>query len=105
MNNEIEIHHGSGNVFADIGLKDADELYAHAKIGIEVLNNLQHHGLKQHKIASLFDIKQSEVSQLLRGQFHRFSQERLLEFIKKLEQEDLLAINQPDHVHSILTVS
>ena len=33
MSDEIEIYHGSGNVFADIGLKDADELFVRAQIG------------------------------------------------------------------------
>ena len=33
MSDEIEIYHGSGNVFADIELKDADKLSVRAQIG------------------------------------------------------------------------
>jgi predicted XRE-type DNA-binding protein len=100
-NNEIEIYHGSGNVFADIGLKDADELFARAQIGIEVLKILQDRKLKQREIAELLDIRQSEVSHLMRAQFHRFSEGKLLGFLKKLDREVTLVISQPQERHGI----
>jgi hypothetical protein len=33
MTQQQEFYEGSGNVFADLGLKDSEELYARAKIG------------------------------------------------------------------------
>ncbi len=40
MNNskqkKVEFEEGSGNVFADLGLKDSDELYTRAKLGFHV---------------------------------------------------------------------
>jgi hypothetical protein len=41
MTKIIEIQGGSGNIFADIGLKNADELYARPYIAIEVLRILE----------------------------------------------------------------
>ena len=99
--NEIEIYHGSGNVFADIGLEDADELFARAQIGIAVLKILQERKLKQREIAKLFGIQQSEVSHLMRAQFHRFSEGKLLGFLKKLDRKVMLVINQPDNQSGI----
>jgi predicted XRE-type DNA-binding protein len=96
MSKGIEIHHGSGNVFADIGLKDADELFARAQIGLEVLKILQERDLKQREIAGLLGIKQSEVSYLMRGQFQRFSEGKLVSFLKKLKCDVMLVISQPD---------
>jgi predicted XRE-type DNA-binding protein len=105
MNNEtdnkIEIYHGSGNVFADIGLEDADELFARAQIGIAVLKILQERKLKQREIADLLGIRQSEVSHLMRAQFHRFSEGKLLGFLKKLDRKVMLIINQPDNQSGI----
>jgi predicted XRE-type DNA-binding protein len=101
MNDDIEIYHGSGNVFADIGLKDADELFARAQIGIEVLKILKDRKLKQREIAKLLDIRQSEVSHLMRAQFHRFSEGKLLGFLKKLDREVMLVITQPEERHGI----
>jgi predicted XRE-type DNA-binding protein len=105
MSNEaietIECHEGSGNVFADIGLKNADELYARACIGIEVLRILESRKLKQREIGKLLDIRQSEVSHLMNGRFSRFSEGKLLGFLKKLDREVTLVITQPDQCQGI----
>jgi predicted XRE-type DNA-binding protein len=101
MSEEIEVYQGSDNIFADIGLKNADELLVRAQIGVEVLKILQARNLKQREIADLLGIKQSEVSHLMNGHFSRFSEGKLLTFLKKLDCEVILVINQPDHQQSI----
>ena len=97
----IEVYEGSGNVFADMGLKNADELYARACIGIEVLRILEERQLKQREIGNLLEIQQSEVSHLMNGRFSRFSEGKLLGFLKKLDREVTLIITQPDNRHGI----
>jgi predicted XRE-type DNA-binding protein len=77
---------GSGNVFADLGLEDADELYARAQLGFHVHKLLTGRKLKQREIASLLAIKQPEVSHLMNGHFSRFTTDKLLEFLKRLDQ-------------------
>lgn len=77
---------GSGNVFADLGLADAGELYARAKLGFCVHKLLMERELKQREIASLLGIRQPEVSHLMNGQFSRFTTDKLLEFLKRLDQ-------------------
>jgi len=101
MSEEIEAYQGSNNIFADIGLKNADELLVRAQIGVEVLKILQARNLKQREIADLLGIKQTEVSHLMNGHFSRFSEGKLLAFLKKLDREVILIINQPDHQQSI----
>ena len=87
-----KIYEGSGNVFADLGLEDAEELYTRAKIGFQVLTILRDRKLKHGEVAKLLDIEQPDVSLLMRGRFHHFSAERLLSFLKKLDQEVTLLI-------------
>ena len=77
---------GSANVFADLGLEDANELYARAQLGFHVHKLLSARKLKQREIASLLDIKQPEVSHLMNGHFSRFTTDKLLEFLKRLDQ-------------------
>lgn len=77
----------SGNVFADLGLPDADELFARGKIGIQVLRLLKQRNLKQDEISELLGIPQSEVSNLMDGEFQRFSEGKLLIFLKRLDTE------------------
>lgn len=98
---KVEIHESSGNVFTDLELKNADELYARAHIGIEVLRILEKRKLKQKEIGNLLDIRQSEVSHLMNGHFHRFSEGKLLGFLKKLDREITLVITQPDQSQAI----
>ena len=93
----IEVQEGSGNVFADIGLKNADELYFRAHIGIEVLRILGERKLKQREIGELLDIRQSEVSYLMNGHFSRFSEGKLMGFLKKLDREITLVITEPEN--------
>jgi predicted XRE-type DNA-binding protein len=94
MMEDSEFYEGSGNVFADLGLEDADELYSRAKIGFEVWKILKERKLKQREIAQVLGIAQSDVSLLMNCKFNRFSTEKLLGFLKKLDREVILMINQ-----------
>jgi predicted XRE-type DNA-binding protein len=85
---------GSGNVFADLGLEDSDELFARAKIGFHVYQILKDKKLPQRKIASLLGIKQPEVSRLMNGHFSRFTTDKLLDFLKRLDRKVTIRISR-----------
>ena len=89
----IEYEEGSGNVFADLGLEDADELFARAQLGFHVNTLLVARKLKQREIASLLGIKQPEVSHLMNGHFSRFTTDKLLDFLKRLERKVTIRIS------------
>jgi predicted XRE-type DNA-binding protein len=84
---------GSGNVFADLGLEDSDELFARAKIGFHVYQILKKKNLAQREIATLLGIKQPEVSHLMNGHFSRFTTDKLLDFLRRLEREVTIRIS------------
>lgn len=77
----------SGNVFADLGLSNASELFTRGKIGIQVLRLIKQRNLKQREISELLGIPQPEVSRLMKGEFQRFSEGKLLIFLKRLDTE------------------
>ena len=77
----------SGNVFADLGLEDADELFTRGKIGIQVIRLLKQRNLKQAEISEILGISQPEVSHLMNGEFQKFSEGKLLNFLKRLDIE------------------
>lgn len=78
----------SGNVFADLGRKNAEELYLRAKLGTKILQILHNRGLsKQKDVQEVLNIGQAEVSKLLNARFHRFSEGRLISFLNKLNQK------------------
>ena len=101
MKKKIQAHEGSGNIFADLGLKNADELFARAQIGLEVVKIPKARKLKQQKAAGVLGIRQSEISYLMRGQFHRFSEGKLLGFLKKLDRELILVISETERRHCV----
>ena len=88
---EYEI--GGGNIFADLGLKDADELLTRAKLGHTVRMILEKRGLKQKEISELLKINQSEVSKLMNGKYHLFSEVRLFGFLNKLDRKVTVQIS------------
>ncbi|MEG3899400.1 MULTISPECIES: XRE family transcriptional regulator [unclassified Microcoleus] len=87
MTQEPIFEESSGNVFADLGLKDADELFMRGKIGIQVIRILKQRNLKQREISQLLGIPQSEVSHLMNGEFQRLSEGKILIFLKRLDPE------------------
>jgi len=90
---EAEFEEGSGNVYADLGLEDSDELLARAKIGLHVYQILKGKRLAQREIADLLGMKQPEVSHLMNGHFHRFTTDKLLDFLKRLGRKVTIQIS------------
>jgi len=89
----IEFEEGSGNVFADLGLENAEELLARAQIGVHVVKLIKDRGLKQKEASMLLGIAQPDVSRLLNGHFNRFTADKLLEFIRLLEYKVMIQIS------------
>jgi predicted XRE-type DNA-binding protein len=90
----IEFEKSSGNVFADLGLEDADELFTRSRLGFYVYKFLTDRKLKQSDIATLLGINQPEVSHLMNGHFSRFTTEKLLDFLKRLDRKVTIRISQ-----------
>lgn len=89
----IKFEAGSGNVFADLGLKDAGQLMARAQIGFHVFKILEAKKLKQREIASVLGIAQSDVSHLMNGHFSRFTTDKLLDFLKRLDRKVTIEVS------------
>ena len=77
----------SGNVFADIGVANADEHLVKAKLVYKIDGLMKARRLKQAEAARLFGVKQPDVSKMLRGDFRQFSVERLMRFLVALDQD------------------
>ena len=86
-NRKIVFEESSGNVFADLGLDDSEELLTRAKLGHSVRIILEKKKLKQREIGKLLDIKQPEMSNLMNGRYTLFSQERLFAFLNQLDRK------------------
>lgn len=89
----ITYEESSGNVFADLGLEDADELFTRSQIGFFVFKILEGKKLKQREIADVLGIAQPDVSHLMNGHFSRFTTDKLLDFLKRLNQKVVIQVS------------
>lgn len=97
MNNEdIEIEPSSGNVFADLGVPDADTHLLKAGLVTQIGQFIRERGLKQVNAAKLLGISQPDVSRLLRGDFREYSVERLFRLLTALGYDIEIKICEPD---------
>jgi predicted XRE-type DNA-binding protein len=84
---EVDYVVSSGNVFADLGLPNPEELLAKAELANKIAVLIQERKLTQAKTAKLLGIDQPKVSMLLRGRLTGFSIERLMRFLLLLGQD------------------
>lgn len=75
---------GSGNVFADLGLEDADGLQIKAQLIHEIRQSIEQKGLTQLEAAALIGMDQPTLSKMLRGKFLRCSVDRLFSILNRL---------------------
>jgi predicted XRE-type DNA-binding protein len=87
VSKDLEYELGSGNVFADLGLPDAEELKAKSELVIEIIQIIEDRGLKQAEAAEIMGIDQPKVSLLMRGKLGGFSMERLYRFLNALGRD------------------
>jgi len=84
---QIDVHESTGNVFEDMGMRDAEERLAKAELARVIRTEIRARGLSQVEAAELLGVKQPDISDLTRGKLARFSLERLERFLNALDLE------------------
>jgi predicted XRE-type DNA-binding protein len=77
----------SDNIFADIGVPDADTHLLKAKIVTEILRLTRAQKLTQTRAGERMGISQPEVSRMFRGHFREYSVERLMNFLTAFDHD------------------
>lgn len=80
----VEMHHGSGNVFADLGLADSEKLKIKTGLVIEIRKAMRSLGLTQQDAAKRMGISQPKVSDMMRGDFTNLSERKLMDCLTRL---------------------
>ena len=80
----VEVHRGSGNVFADLGLADAEKLKIKTGLVVEIRKAMRSRGLTQQEAAKLMGITQPKVSDMMRGDFTNLSERKLMDCLNRL---------------------
>jgi predicted XRE-type DNA-binding protein len=90
----VEVYEGSGNIFADLGLADAETHYLKAQIVAELFRLASGRKLTQAKAGALMGISQPEVSRLFKGNFREYSINHLLTFLTAFDR-DIEIVSRP----------
>ena len=80
----VEVHRGSGDVFADLGLVNADRLKIKTGLVIEIRKAMRTRGLTQQEAAKLMGVTQPKVSDMMRGDFTNLSERKLMDCLTRL---------------------
>jgi predicted XRE-type DNA-binding protein len=84
---KIEVHASNPNIFAELGLPDADAHFLKAQIVAELYRLTNEQALTQARAGALMGISQPEVSRLFKGHFREYSLERLMGFLTAFDQD------------------
>ena len=85
MNNAKKVTVGSGNVFADLGFANPEEELLKAKLIREIRSIIKRRKLTQAKAAVILGLKQPDVSALVTGRVGKFSIDRLVRCLGRLD--------------------
>ena len=81
---KLEIEKSCGNVFADLGLPNAEDRHVKSGLVIEMTNAIRRLGLTQEEAGRRMGIPQPKVSALLRGDFTNLSEQKLMHCLSRL---------------------
>ncbi|HEY4115822.1 MAG TPA: helix-turn-helix transcriptional regulator [Rhizomicrobium sp.] len=87
MMRKMKVEMGSGNIFADLGLPDAETHFLKAQIVAEIYRLADARKLTQARAGALMGISQPEVSRLFKGNFREYSVERLIGFLTAFNRD------------------
>ena len=91
---EIAIEKSSGNVYADLGYVDSDDMLLKAQIVAKIAEIIEQRRLTQEQAAEILGLTQPNISRLLRGQFRGVSERRLLRCLTKLGRDVQIVVRQ-----------
>ena len=87
MTRKVKVEVGGPNIFADLGLPDADTHFLKAQIVSEIYRLTKERELTQADAGKRMGISQPEVSRMFKGNFREYSIERLMEFLTSFDRD------------------
>ena len=87
MTCDMELVHGSGNVFRDLGLADADREQLRALLAAQIIGVLDDRKLTVRAAEAETGIAASDFSRIRRANLGRFTIDRLMTILARLGQQ------------------
>jgi predicted XRE-type DNA-binding protein len=101
MKESTAVEKSSGNVFADLGLPDAKDMYVKAVLAMKINDILKQRKLTQKEAAAILNVTQTRVSALNSGRkLREFSIDMLIGFLTRLDQDVEIVVKRKPRSHS-----
>lgn len=91
--NELELVRGSGNVYRDLGRPEAGLAQARAVTAAKIIRILDERGLSLRDAESLTGVARSEFSRIRNTQLRRFTLDRLIGILGKLDENVEMSVS------------
>ena len=96
---------GSMNVYADLGVANADEMLVKAQLATKIAEIIKVRKMTQVQAASQLCMTQPKLSNMLRGQFRGISETKMLECLTLLGRDVQIVVKSASRTRKIGNVS
>jgi len=90
------ITRGSANVFADLGLPDAERMLVKSHLATAITTTIAQRGLTQTAAAEIVGMPQPKLSGMLRGEFRGISEAKMLVCLNRLGHDVEIVVKEPE---------
>jgi predicted XRE-type DNA-binding protein len=92
--NDTAVCLGSGNIFADIGCSNPDDMMVKSKLVMQIEKEIKTRGLTQAQASKLIGIPQPKISKIFNGNFRDISEDKLFHCLKILGYDVNISIKK-----------
>ena len=104
MSEDMHVERSSGNVFADLGLPNPEEHLVKASIALAIARTIRERGLTQAQAGAILGLAQPKVSNLVRGDLDKFTIDRLMRYMRKLDYDVTIRFEPKSRQHATIRV-
>ena len=104
VSKRVQVERSSGNVFADLGLPNPEEYLVKATIALAITRTIRDRGLTQEQAGAVLGLTQPKVSDLVRGHLDKFTLDRLMRYLCKLDYDVTIRFAPKPRSHAEATI-
>ncbi len=97
----IKAQESTGNIFADIGLEDAEKMEVKARLAFKISEIITHSHMTQTQASKVLGMPQPKLSGMLRGQFRGISETKMLECLNRLGRDVQIVVKKAKRPNAI----
>jgi len=101
MNDDLELVRGSGNVFGDLGRRNAGVEQARAILAAKIIRTLDERGLSTREAERLTHVAHSEFSRIRNARLERFTIDRMIAILGKLDEDIEVKVTFRQRHHAV----